>query len=73
MEGSAAVSGALPKGREDREGPKVSMHVTAGDAEVGDEGGENRDMDARKTPQKSRGSGSGGLCHPLSVQVAIGC
>lgn len=46
MEGSAAVSGVLPKGREDREGPKVSMHVAAGDAKVGYAGGENRDMDA---------------------------
>lgn len=67
MKGSVAVSGVLLKGREDRERPKVSMHVVAGNAKVGYAGGENGDMDAQKTPQKSRGLGSHGLCHPQSV------
>lgn len=66
VEGSAAVSGVLPKGREDREGPKVSMHVAAGDAKVGYAAGENGDMDDL---EDSRGSGSHGLCHPQSVAI----
>ena len=49
--------GSFQKGREDREGPKVSMHVAAGDAEAGDEGGENGDTDAQKTPREVQGLG----------------
>lgn len=54
--------GSTGVGIKDREGPKVSTHVAAEDAEVGNAGGENEDKDAWKTAQKSKGSGSDWLC-----------
>lgn len=56
---SGESKGSTGAGIKDREGSKVSKLVAAGDAEVGDTGGKNEDMDEWKTPQKSKGSVQG--------------